>query len=88
MSHYRELVRTDGYLDYVHANIVGIVARRQSIHTVPGEIHTSGFAASHWSSPGSVDTQLSPSNTGVGVFNVKKTSPAEEAAEVHARVQA
>jgi aminoglycoside phosphotransferase (APT) family kinase protein len=42
----------------------------------------------HWSSPGSVDTQLSPSNTGVGVFNVKKTSAAEEAAEVHARVQA
>jgi superfamily II DNA or RNA helicase len=41
-----------------------------------------------WFSPGSVDTQLSPSNTGVGVFNVKKTSPAEEAAEVHARVQA
>ena len=41
-----------------------------------------------WSSPGLVDTQLSPSKTGVGVFNAKKESPAGEAAEVYARVQA
>jgi hypothetical protein len=41
-----------------------------------------------WSSPGLVDTQLSPSKTGMGVFNAKKESPAGEAAEVHARVQA
>jgi hypothetical protein len=39
----------------------------------------------NWSSPGLVDTQLSPSKTGdEGVFSAKTESQADQAAEVYA----